>query len=511
MNELQQYHFMLQTLSESGDVMDARLLLQRANNLFPEHIALQMSDGQTITYAALYRTCCSLTNYLRSKGITEQSRVLLLAENSIFFYIAYFGIWQTGAVIAPLNTFLHANELDHIISDINAQALIVSDALAEKLKEVTVPLPPIITESDIQTLLQRSQNAECTIHPVAPDALAALLYTSGTTGLPKGVMLSSRNIISNIAQALARFQFIKKERIFGALPLFHSFAQNTCIWSSFTVGATVILINKISRQSLLEGLALKPTVVLGVPGLYALLCRFPKVTFSKVRFFISGGDALPDKIRLFFALRFGRKICNGYGLTETSPFIAVDLEDIASPTNTVGMPFAEITCDIRNGAPVGTLWIKGPNIMMGYFNSAEATTKVLQDGWLDTGDLARIDKYGKIIICGRERDLIKNKGVAIYPQEIELVLMDHPAVLYAAVIGYKPDDTEGQVPVEEIPVAYLTLREPIEQIETLLQQYCAEHLAPYKIPRKFIIQKELPLTATGKVDKKALRKLTIQN
>lgn len=218
-----------------------------------------------------------------------------------------------------------------------------------------------------------------------------------------------------------------------------------------------------------------------------------------VRYMISGGDALPDKIRMYVELLYGRKLCNGYGLSETSPFIAVDFDDTVSPTHTVGKPLAQIQCQIRDGDPIGTLWIKGPNIMLGYYNAPQATQQILQDGWLDTGDLARIDAFGKIVICGRAKDIIVNKGIKIYPQEIETLLMSHPLVTMVAVIGV------GEHDADQYPLAYVVLKESTKNALDVLYQFCQQNLASYKIPRQFIIVDELPLTATGKINKKLLK------
>jgi long-chain acyl-CoA synthetase len=319
-------------------------------------------------------------------------------------------------------------------------------------------------------------------------------------------MLSSDNIVINAIQGIARFEIGPQERVFCALPLFHSLPQNICMWSAMIVGATAIIVEKIERRTLLKGIAQKPTMVVAVPALYGLFCMLKTIRFGNVKYFLSGGDALSDKIRGLFELIYGRKLCNGYGLTEASPFIAIDVDDYTQPTNTIGKPFVGIEVSIRDEhgeelrkGSIGTLWIRGPNIMLGYYKAPEATRAIIKNGWLNTGDLAYLTSTGKIVLAGRERDLISNKGLKIYPQEVENILLTHPQVLQAAVIGIR--DSEN----EEIPVAFIASKEQdtltlIEQLRAL----CSRSLASYKIPRQYYIRRELPVTTTGKVNKKLL-------
>jgi long-chain acyl-CoA synthetase len=322
-------------------------------------------------------------------------------------------------------------------------------------------------------------------------------------------MLSSRNIMTSIGQGLARFRWlVEGERIFGPLPLFHSFAQNTCVWSGLYAGCTVILIPKIERKYILEGLAQRPTIFLGVPALYGLLCLLKTAPLESVRAFVCGGDALPDKIRSAFALVYQRKLFNGYGLTETSPTIAIDLDDTTEPTNNVGQPVVGLECAVRDDhgtdlphGAIGQLWVRGDNVMLGYYNAPEMTQSVIKDGWFATGDLVYLDPKGKIVISGRSKDLIINKGINIYPQEIENVILLHPNVIRAGVIG-KVDEAVG-----EIPIAFVQIREKDEEMAKSLKELCLKNLAAYKVPRQFICSVDpLPITATGKVDKKVLKK-----
>jgi len=496
-------------LNPKGTFMPMGALLQRAARMFPTSLALICRD-RTITYQDLYGAAVQFSNMLRERGIKPRDRVLLLVENSIEFYVAYYGIAQLGAIVAPLNVFLQERELSYIVADAKPALIVASTTYVPLF--VGDNLPHIVTEQEMSFTPPGSHMPEFEVVALEPDEMAALMYTSGTTGFPKGVMLSTRNIMTSIAQGLARFDLrLEGDRFFGPLPLFHSFAQNACVWIAFFAGCTVILIPKIERKYILEGLEKKPTVFLGVPALYGLLCLLKTAPLDSVRLFICGGDALPDKIRSAFALIYQRKLCNGYGLTETSPTISIDIDDVTAPTHNVGYPVIGVSCQIRdeqgNNLPnqtIGQLWIRGDNVMLGYYNAPDMTDEVIKDGWFATGDLAYIDSLGKIVISGRSKDLIIHKGINIYPQEIENVILMHPNVLRVGVVGSVDED------VGELPIAFVQIKETDHTMAKSLRELCMKNLAGYKVPRQFICSTDpLPMTATGKVDKKTLRKRSV--
>ena len=488
---------------QDGKIIFAGALLQRAAKNFPNRMAL-LCNHESITFADLYKRASYVSHVLKNAGVQPRDRVFLLFENSIDFYVAYFGAWQTGAIIAPLNTFLHEKELHHIIDDAKPKAMIMQSTLKSDFKDL---VPFIFTEKDLLPVEKiAKEHADYPVYSLEPEELAILLYTSGTTGFPKGVMLSSKNIITNLIQSLARLQINQDEYVFAVLPLFHAFAQCACVWGPMFAGATTIVVPKITRTEILRGLAHKPTVFLGVPALFGIICLLKTAPLDSVKYFMSGGDALPDKIRSAFELIYGRKLCNGYGLTETSPVISAVADDALIPANCIGRPVMGVLASIRDEqgkelalGEIGLLWVKGDNVMLGYYQAPEQTQKILVDGWLNTGDLATIDSQGRIYIQGREKDVIANKGFKIYPQEIENVLLTHPAVMAAGVVG-KVDEEAG-----EIPVAFVALRENSSVTEEELKTLCANNLASYKIPRQFIVLDKLPMTATGKVDKKKLK------
>lgn len=487
------------------------LILQRAAQLYPKSTALECSD-KNMSYHDLYYHACQLSIKLKERGVKQNDRVLLLFENSIEFYVAYFGILQIGAIAVPVNTFLHERELVHIIKDAAPVLFICSSSRSEKLAEFSASLPPMIDEKSFE--LERHVPELLPPFEVARlafDAMAVLLYTSGTTGFPKGVMLSSRNMLTNVMQLLARFGMIRQERVFAVLPLFHSFAQNICIWASIIMGCTVIVVPKIERRALLDGLERKPTIFLGVPALFGILSLLKTAPVDSVIYFISGGDALPDKIRAAFSLIYRRKICSGYGTTEASPVVSADLEDVTELTNCTGTVLEGISCAIRNEQGddlppnhIGQLWLKGDTIMLGYYNAPEINKEAFKNGWFATGDLAYFDDRNKLVITGRIKDLIINKGIKIYPQEVENIILLDPNVMLVGVIGIDDPD------VGQVPIAYVQIRHKQEGIENALKELCMQHLASYKVPRQFICSLQaLPTTTTGKVDKKVLRKLRV--
>ena len=506
-SEQQFFDQLYQRIAPNGMLMSLHELLPYACQQYENRTVLLCQES-TLTYGQLGAWADQVAYVLKNKQIEAQDRVILLCENSLAFYAYYFGILQTGAVVVPVNTFLSTSELEHIVHDAQPKLIVSSQALFSKFDGISAA-----------QLLLLNGDKECIYNPeksvtkqeaikTDPNAMAVLLYTSGTTGVPKGVMLSSKNCLINAIQGIARLGIASTERVFGVLPLFHSFAQNTCIWSTLLMGCAVIIVPKIDRKEIIKGLAHEPTIFLGVPALFGLLCLLKTVDLSTVKYFVCGGDALPDKIRMGFELIYQRKLCCGYGMTETSPVIAAYLLDGTIRANTVGRPLIGVECIIKdeqdNQLPIyhsGQIWVRGDMVMLGYYNAPEVTAEIMHDGWLATGDLGYYDDEGRLVITGRSKDLIVNKGIKIYPAEVENVIMSHPNVVQVAVIG-----VDDGAPDQQIPIAYVQVKKADENMVDQLRDLCTINLAAYKIPRQFIVSDQpLALTATGKVDKKILR------
>ncbi len=510
------YHELRKQFMVHDTLIPVNKLLHRAYLTFPQQVAL-ISQGKHVNYQQLYYAAQSVSKKLQDYGVVPRDRILLYSENSLEFYAVYFGILQCSAIVVPTNTFLHEQELSHVINDAEIKIIFTTESLRgtidrlkaqEKINKDVI----IFTEHDIQwsepILTTKVQAIEPA--PMDIDALCVLLYTSGTSGKPKGVMLSSRNLITNALQCYARFKMAgqhDQERFFCVLPLFHIFAQTTCIFLPIMTGSLVIIISKIDRKLISEGLIFKPTIFFGFPALYGLLCMMKNAPLASIKMFVSGADAMPDKIRTAFSLIYGRKICIGYGLTEAAPVVAVNYHNELKPSIIVGAPVAGLDCQIRgdNGdvllhGQIGSVWLRGENIMMGYYKSHDLTEQVIQNSWLNTGDLGSLNHHGELAITGRSKDLIIHKGFNIYPQEVENILMSHPLVTKAAVVG-RSDSFSGQ-----IPIAYVALKvlDNTAHVEIQLRALCAQNLAAYKIPRHFTCLQDLPMNATGKIDKKQL-------
>jgi long-chain acyl-CoA synthetase len=477
---------------------------------------------KTIAIGTLYKKVATIQTMLQEKGIQKADRVMIFIPNCIAFYGAYYAVLQTGAIVIPINTFLADPELEHIIQDAEGSMMITIGSEYDRLEKMCAAINKNMVVLSLDEQLEDIQESSSVpiIVKRNENDLAVILYTSGTTGVPKGVALSSKNILTNMLQTYTRLFSEKlsvKHTLIAALPLFHSFSQNTCVFSSVYLGASIVLLPKIERRLLLDALKkYKPTIFLGVPALYGLLCLLKNAYLDSIQIFVAGGDALSNRIRQAFALMYNRKICNGYGLSEASPVIAVNLTDEISESGCVGMVLPGINYEIRDEknnellpGEIGNLHVSGDNIMLGYYKAEELTQKVLQNGWLDTGDRAYINHIGHIVLVGREKELIKYKGINVYPQEIENVIAMDEAVIRVGVVGKKSDQL-----AEEYPIAYVQIRaeckDNIDEIKKRIQSLCKERLANYKVPKEFFCTTEhLPTTVTGKVDKKNLDKVKI--
>jgi long-chain acyl-CoA synthetase len=493
-----------------------------------------------------YQECGSLVERfacgLAALGIRKGDRVALCLPNSPQAVIAYFGILRAGGIVVACNPTYTPHELASQLHNAGARAIVVLDMMYEKIQHLDLA-PVIVTRiTDFMTTIaryiyqQRSRKPAIPIQrsekvfsfvdllemdiPVAPwdmpvvipDDLAVLQYTGGTTGVSKGAMLSHRNLAANIQQLLSWFSPSEgEERFLAALPLFHVFGmtvtQNICL----TVGGTMVLVPDPRDMQMLLTLVRKkrPTVVALVPALVRKLLEHCQAEdFASARFCISGGSALPYGLLKQFKERTGHLLVEGYGLSEASPVTHCNLPHGLSVKRSVGLAVPntdaklvdEAGCEVPLGA-VGELWVRGPQVMLGYWNNPGETANVLKpEGWLATGDMARMDEDGFLYIVDRKKDMILSaSGFNVYPSEIESVLSKHPAVQEAAVVGV----TRGEG-AESIK-AFVVPGKPSPSAEELLE-HCRRFLAPYKVPKSFEFRSELPRTIHGKVLYRVLRK-----
>jgi len=346
--------------------------------------------------------------------------------------------------------------------------------------------------------------------------LAALQYTGGTTGIPKGAMLTHFNLVSNAVACTKWLQGKEAEEMFlTVLPLFHIYGMTTSMNGAIYLAASMILLPRFDPVEVLKSIEkYKVTIFCGVPTMYAMLVAHPDITkydLSSINFCISGAAPLPPEIQKRFMELTGGVLVEGYGLTESSPVTHCNPLDKTMKTvkiGSIGLPWPDTDAkivDLKKGrrrlppGRTGELVVRGPQVMKGYWKMPKETEEVLRDGWLYTGDIGKMDEDGYFYITDRKKDLIKYKGYSVYPREIEDVLYEHPAVKLCAVVG-KPDPIAG-----EIPKAFVVLKEGMTATEEELIQFVKERVAPYKKVREIEFRKELPMTLVGKVLRRTLR------
>ncbi|PLX69904.1 MAG: long-chain fatty acid--CoA ligase [Denitrovibrio sp.] len=464
-----------------------------------------------------------LANLLISKGVNKGDRVAIMLENSPQFFIAYFGILKAGAIAIPVNTFLKQEEVAYMINDSEAKLFITSQAFDTVATDIGKVCEDLINTLAFHETSFVSENINVTTKDmddkninmdITTDDLAVFIYSSGTTGHPKGAMLTHANMTSNAIGCLARFKVSVKDKFLLFLPAFHSYAMMTCVVLPTYVGSSIIIlesVNDLKKKTFKKILLYKrPTFFLGVPQVYIALIKskMPKFFIKylyPIRLHVSGGAPLPEETLEQFKAKYNQPIIEGYGLSEASPVVAANRRKMQKPLS-VGPALKGIEVRIVDEnekelpiGEVGELIVKGPNVMKGYWNMPELTEKTLRNGWLFTGDLAKLDDEGYIYIVDRKKDLIIVKGMNVYPRELEEVLHKHEDVEAAAVIGL-PDKSSG-----EIPVAYIKPKEGVEIDEKAIKAYLKEHLANYKLPKHIYIKNDLPMTATGKILKRELK------
>jgi long-chain acyl-CoA synthetase len=478
--------------------------------------ALRLND-RSVRYAELDRTARSVATSLRERGIAPGDKVALLIPNVPEFTTAYFGILYAGCTVVPINVLAAPQEVTYFLGDSETRLLIAhpffAAAARQGASDAGVPVVWTSAETEAGESFEAMLSAAPAerVHATSAEDTAVILYTSGTTGRPKGAELTHSNLFLNCAVVIPRLVPIDAQQVaLAALPLFHSFGQ-TCIQNaSIAVGGCFTLLPRFAPE---EALAImqrdRVTLFAGVPTMYFGLLHHPgveKFDLSSLRHCMTGGAAMPVEVLKAFEEKHGVPVLEGYGLSETSPVASFNLPDRPRVAGTIGWPVWGVEMSILDpedrelpAGEVGEIAIRGHNVMKGYWKRPEATKEALRNGWFHSGDLGARDDEGRYRIVDRKKDMIIRGGFNVYPREVEEILYAHPDIVEAAVLGV-PHPSHG----EEVK-AIVVRREAASLGDTDVIQYCKARLAAYKYPRLVEFRAELPKGPTGKILKRELR------
>jgi long-chain acyl-CoA synthetase len=433
-----------------------------------------------------------------------------MLPNVPHFPVVFYGALRAGAVVVPMNVLLKGREVAFYLSDPEAKVLFAwhdfAEAAEEGASEAGADVVLVKPGEFEQMLFEREASHE--VADRGGDDTAVILYTSGTTGTPKGAELTHDNLGKNVDTILETlFEMHPEDVVLGALPFFHVFGLTCGLNSCVKAGGTLTLIPRFDPDKALEIMERdRVTIFQGVPTMYVGMLHSDKaddVDLSCLRLCVSGGSAMPGEVLRSFEEKFGCKILEGYGLSETSPVASFNHPDRDRKVGSIGTPVRGVEMkvvddeggDVAQGE-VGEIVIKGPNVMKGYWRKDDATREAIKDGWFHTGDMAKVDEEGYFFIVDRKKEMILRGGYNVYPREIEEVLYEHPAVAEVAVVGV-PDDKMG----EEVGAA-VVLKKGEEASEDDIRSYAKERVASYKYPRKVWFVDELPKGPTGKILKR---------
>jgi long-chain acyl-CoA synthetase len=485
--------------------------IDRAARHFPNRAAI-VFEGQSRSFAELRDDVQRVAAGLSSAGVRPGDRVALFLANTPAFVVAYQACQWLGAVTVSVNVMLTTDELRYLLEDSGARIVFTSEALWPALEPLVDAKHVVICEGSVEGA-QSLQTLGADAPRIASlyrqrDDPAAILYTSGTTGKQKGATLSVGNIVSNIEATRQYLRIDPDDRLLLFLPLFHVFGQNFVMNSAFSAAAAVVLHRRFDREQILESIKRDGvTMFFAVPTIYIMLldAGVDPEALSNIRYFFSAAATMPVEVAERWKEVFGKPIYEGYGLSETSPFASYNHEWHHRP-GAVGTAIANVELRIvdlqDNEVDRGTwgeICIKGPNVMLGYWNRPEETAEALRGGWFHTGDVGYMDDDGFVFIVDRTKDMINAAGFKIWPREVEEVLYQHPAVVECAVYGVT-DALKGEAPMAAIVVSAGAAVTPEE-----LERFCRERLATYKIPHAFELVASLPKNPTGKILKRVLR------
>lgn len=523
-------------------------LLKNTAEKYPNKIAIHF-NGKELSYKELYESALKFAGYLQKIGIQKGDRVAIMLPNTPQSVISFYGVMMAGGIVVQTNPMYTERELAFQMKDSGAKAIVALDILFPRIKKIQgetelehviitvikdyLPFPKNLVYPFIQkkqygfsVKVEHKGNdhliTEIMKHPALQEPimninfeedLAILQYTGGTTGFPKGVMLTHKNLIANTKMCQAWLYKCREgeEIVLGALPFFHVYGMTTVMILSILQASKMVLIPKPDPEVLLKTIqSQRPTMFPGAPTMYIGMLNHPELSkydLSSIDSCISGSAPLPVEVQEQFERLTGGKLVEGYGLTESSPVTHANLLwDGERVKGSIGLPWPDTLAEIRSvetGEPlpvgeIGELVVKGPQVMKGYWNRPEETQEVLKDGWLHTGDMGYMDEEGYFYIVDRKKDMIIASGYNIYPREIEEVLYEHPAVKEVVVAGV-PDPYRG-----ETVKAYIVLKEGTTVTEDELNKFARKNLAAYKVPRKYEFRDELPKTTVGKILRRQL-------
>lgn len=506
--------------------MDNQKRLAEVAGLMPDKPAVVWQGGQ-LTYAQLNSKVNQMARALINLGVEKGDRVAIQLLNVPEFAISYFAVFRTGAILVPINPVYKRREIDYILNDARPKVLITAPEFMGEIADIPLqndinrPKIVLVSEKGIEGALSleklmAGQSSEAITVDYEYTDTAEIIYTSGTTGVPKGAMLSHRNIHSNTEAIIKELEITDSERTLIVAPLFHIAAQTNCMATTFYAGGTNYLVPRwVSALDTLKSLEeYKITYFFGPPTMLTLILNVPesnKFDLSSIRIFLTGAASMPVEVYYRFKEWFGIEPLEGYGLSETSPVVTFNPLHGKRKPGSIGLPIYGVDARIfdseGNELPpgkVGEIVVRGPNVFQGYWNKRAETDEVLKGGWFYTGDLAYKDEEGYIFIVDRKKDMVIRGGQNIYPREIEEEVYKHPGVLECAVVGV-PDPVMG----EEVAL-FMTVKDGHKIDLNGLREFCSERMARYKVPRYYKIIDTLPKTASGKIMKTELRKMAAE-
>lgn len=462
-----------------------------------------VDERGAISYGDLLKLTFGLTRILQNSG---QSMLGLCLPNCKEFVASYFSLLFKGITPVIINPLLSPPQIAYIVKDASIDTIITVSFFKDLMKGLgknCVYLDQLPTSPTVVLPMSSAP------YMGKEEDIAALFYTSGTSANPKGVMLTHRNILSNLEGCLPHFDFNDKDIILGVIPLFHAFAFTVTLAMPLLFGASVVYISRFSGPKVLEHIEKdRITFLLAIPSMYRAILRAAQSSthdLSSLRLAVTGGEPVPMDLLNTFQKVFSMPLLEGYGLTEASPIVSVNTPK-SYKYCTAGRPLPNLEVKIMGEnnhdlppGKEGEIWVRGPNVMKGYLNLPELTRDTITpEGWLKTGDFGRLDEEGFLKITGRKKEIIIISGENVAPAEIEDVISHHPGVFEVAVVGM-PDRLRG-----EVPKAYVVAHHDTQLSEAELREYCHQRLPHYKVPRHFEFRKELPHGPTGKILKRAL-------